>query len=188
MKIILGSQSKNRKLVLEKMGYEFEVMSSNIDEKSIRDDDPKQLVLKLARAKAQALLPKIQEPSILITSDQVVFCNNEIREKPESVEQAREYLETLSRYPQETVTSLVIMNTSTGKTTEAVDIAKVYFRTLPDSAIEEFISKGDPYTHSGGFAVEDPILKPYVEKIEGEYESVLGLPKALTKKFIQNVQ
>ena len=73
MKIILGSQSKGRRHVLESMGYEFGVMSSNIDEKAIRFNDPQKLTIALAHAKADALLPRIQEPALLITSDQVVL-------------------------------------------------------------------------------------------------------------------
>ena len=80
MKIILGSQSAGRKKVLEGMGYEFETMSADIDERAIRLEDPVKLTLALAVAKSEALLPKIKndEGVILITSDQVVVCNGKI--------------------------------------------------------------------------------------------------------------
>ena len=62
MKLILGSKSPGRKKILTKIGYKFSVMDPDIDEKSIRDKNPKKLVTKLARAKATALLPKIKKP------------------------------------------------------------------------------------------------------------------------------
>src|SRR5688500_1249444 len=92
MKLILGSKSHGRKTVLERVGYEFEVMAADIDEKLIRSDDLELLPMLLARAKAEALLKKINEPVILVTADQVVIYKGELREKPESEEQAREYL------------------------------------------------------------------------------------------------
>lgn len=71
MEIILGSQSKGRRGVLERAGYTFDVMSADIDERAIRRDDPKELTRALARAKADALLPKIVGQALLVTSDQM---------------------------------------------------------------------------------------------------------------------
>jgi septum formation protein len=85
------------------------------------------LTLKIANAKADALLSKVSEPSILITSDQVIVCNGVIREKPESVgtksfvsilihtDQCKEFLRSYSQYPAEAYSSVVMVNTKTGK-------------------------------------------------------------------------
>ena len=97
MKIILGSQSENRRQVLKDAGYEFAVMASNIDEKAIRHEDLYELLLRLSRAKAEELLPKIKESAMLITADQVIVWNCELREKPRDLKEARHYLETFSR-------------------------------------------------------------------------------------------
>ena len=91
MNIILGSKSSGRKYVLQQAGYVFDIMISDIDEKAIRSDNYEELPLLIARAKAKALLKKIIEPSILITGDGIVMCNGQMREKPESEEQARAY-------------------------------------------------------------------------------------------------
>jgi septum formation protein len=72
MHIILGSQSQGRRELLSAMGYAFAVMPANIDARVIRSEDPGVLTLALAHAKADALLPQIHEPALLITSDQVV--------------------------------------------------------------------------------------------------------------------
>jgi septum formation protein len=69
MHIILGSQSHGRRELLSAMGYAFAVMPAHIDEQAIRAKDPATLTLALAHAKADALLPQIHEPALLITSD-----------------------------------------------------------------------------------------------------------------------
>ena len=176
-KIILGSASPARKKILQEMGYEFEVMPSGIDEKAIRSDDPKELVVMLAYAKAEALLLKIQDPVILITSDQVVVCNGAIREKPETEAKARQYLRSLAPCPVETVTAVVVTNTDVKKHCEGADMAKVIFSEIPAETIERYIQSGEAFTHAGGFDIANPQFMPYVKEIQGEYESILGLDR-----------
>jgi len=187
MKIILGSQSKWRKGILEGMGYEFDTMSPDIDEKAIRDGDPSRLTLKLARAKAEALLPRIKEDVILITSDQVVVCNDEIREKPENEEQAREYLRSYAEHPTETITAVCVINTKTGERADGVDIAKIHFAPIPEDVIEKLIESGEIFTCAGGFSLEIATLENLLKKLDGERESVIGMPKSLTEKLIKSV-
>lgn len=187
MKLILGSQSFGRKYVLEKAGYRFDVMAADIDEKAIRSDDYEELPLLLARAKAKKLLGLIHEPAILITSDQVVVCNGELREKPEIESVARQYLETYKKHPAQTNTAVVVTNTKTGKQAEGLDIAKVFFKPIPDSVIDALMKEGKVLQTAGGFMVEDTMLEPYVDHIEGETSSVTGLPLTLTKQLIEKV-
>lgn len=186
-KIILGSKSEGRKQMLEEMGIEFEVIPANIDEKAIRLDDPKELVLAIAKAKAAALVSRIFEPAILITSDQVVVCNGEMREKPESKKEARKFLESYSIYPAETVTSIVVINLATGKQAEEVDIAKVYFNPFSEDEINEIIEQGLVFDLAGGFTVDGEKWEDHVKKIEGTRDSVIGLPKDITRRLINAV-
>ena len=113
-KIILGSSSPARKNVLEKLGYTFEIMAADIDERAIRDADPRKLTSKLANAKALALLEKIKFPALLITADQVVNCNGVIREKPETPQEARDFLKSYEKFPAETVNTVVVTDTVSG--------------------------------------------------------------------------
>src|SRR3989338_4271011 len=143
MKIILGSQSENRKSVLLKAGYTFDVMVSNIDEKAIRHEDVYELPLRLAKAKAYALLPRIHEQALLITADQVVVWNGELREKPADAEEARRYLETFSgsEHPAECVNGITVSNTANGKSLTEREISKVYFSTISREKIEMFLKE-----------------------------------------------
>lgn len=180
MKIILGSQSEGRRKILESMGYTFEIMPADINEKAIRFEDPIKLTLAISNAKAGALLEKIKEPALLITSDQVVVCNGVIREKPVSADESKDFLESYGQYPAETVTSVVVVNTATGERVYGTDIAEIWFNPIPKEVIEAYIETGDPFLHSGGFDREHLILLSYVKKIQGEPDSVTGLPKSLT--------
>ncbi|TSC78526.1 MAG: hypothetical protein G01um101433_191 [Parcubacteria group bacterium Gr01-1014_33] len=127
------------------MGYEFEVMPSGIDEKAIRSENPRKLVLMLAYAKAEALLPKIQEPAILITSDQVVLCDGKIHEEPQNEKEAREYLQNLGLSLVEAVTGVVATNTFAKKQVEAVDVCRIVFSEIPEEVIEEYIQSGEAF-------------------------------------------
>ncbi len=187
MKIILGSGSAYRKQAMTELGYDFEVVTADIDEKAIRFDDPSELTLTLAKAKAEAILPKLTEPAILITSDQVVVCNKIIREKPVDEQEARTFLESYSTYPAETVTAVAVTNTETGRQESVIDVAKAYFKPLPEHVIDQLINDGDVFTKAGGFAAEDPLIRPYIDHIEGTIDSIGGLPKELTQKLIEKV-
>jgi len=188
MKIILGSSSKWRKKVLSEMGYNFEVMLPGIDEKAIRLDDPTKLTQALAEAKAKALKERIKEPCILITADQVVVWNGQIREKPESQEQAKEFLRSYTEYPPATYSSVMVTNTVTGKSVKGTDIAAAHFDPIPDEVIEQLSRDPDILNSAGAFVTEHPLLDPYLKKFEGTKDSVMGLPKALTQKLIELVQ
>lgn len=187
MKIILGSQSKGRKKVLEEMGIDFEVMPANIDEKAIRFKDPKKLVSVLARAKATALESKISEPALLITSDQVVVWKDRILEKPENEKEAREFLEGYNTYPAETITAVFVKNLATGKQGEGMDVAKVYFRPFSASEISELISDGHVFHWAGGFSIDGEKWEKHIEKIEGTRDSIMGLPKRMTKMLLEEI-
>jgi len=187
MKIILGSASAGRKKIMQKMGYKFDVMPSDIDEKAIRHDDPEKLTLLLARAKADALLSHITEPSILITSDQVGMCDGTLLEKPRDENEAREFLTKYAKHSAKTITAVVATNTENGKRAEGVDIAEVFFLPIPKNVIEQYIKEGDALSQSGGFSTDHPMLEKYVARIDGEPESVIGLPVVLTKKLIRAV-
>uniref|UniRef100_A0A804MV57 Maf-like protein CV_0124 n=1 Tax=Zea mays TaxID=4577 RepID=A0A804MV57_MAIZE len=103
-KLILGSSSVARKHILEEMGLEFQVMTADIDEKSIRRENPDDLVMVLAEAKADAIMSRLNiddyqkegsQPTLLITSDIVVVHEGIIREKPTTKEEARQFLKGL---------------------------------------------------------------------------------------------
>jgi len=184
----LGSQSENRKTVLERAGYTFDVLVSGIDEKVIRHDDFYELPLLLAKAKAEALLPRITEPALLITADQVVIWNGELREKPRDMAEARRFLESYSNspYPAECVNGVMITNTRTGRSRLTRETSRVYFSDIPKQAIKLFLKRGTCLSKAGGFDVCEPEFKTII-RIEGTLESVLGLPLDVIQRCIMEL-
>ena len=188
MKIILGSGSKWRKQMLQKMGYKFEVMTADVDEKTIRCDDFYELPVKLACVKADAIMKKLKALAILITADQVVSCNGELREKPADEKEERYYLQTYGRHPAEIINAVVVTNTKNGKRRQGIDIAKVYFRPMPEEVIKQFSRHPEFLNAAGGFLVNHELIKPYIKKYEGAEGSELALPRALTERLMREVQ
>jgi septum formation protein len=130
----LGSGSQSRKQLLgellEPLGVGFQTMSADIDEKAIRVPDPRELVVKLAHAKADAILRRMEDEGVekqgfLLTCDQVVVHEDEILEKPETEEEARRFIDGYGRSPASTVGSVVCTNLENGKRVETVDVATV---------------------------------------------------------------
>lgn len=158
--LILGSSSKHRCGILQKhYGSDFTTISPNIDEKAVktRTLDPSQTALAVSHAKADALIPRITTPSLLICSDQVVSYKGSIREKPESKQVAKEYLTSyfLNGIPAETHSAIVIVNTQTGKRVEGVDVARQWFNRMPEEVVDALVEKGEIMYCSGGFMVDD---------------------------------
>ncbi|KAL0921870.1 hypothetical protein M5K25_008984 [Dendrobium thyrsiflorum] len=193
-KIILGSSSSSRRQILSDMGYEFSIMAADIDEKQIRMEKPEELVMALAEAKADAIISKLQineftekdEPTLLITADQVVVHGGKIREKPSSREEARDFIKGYSEGHAATVGSVIVTNLKTSARKRGWDKAEVYFHKIPDEVIENLVNEGDVLYVAGGLLVEHPLTSPFVEAMVGTLDSIMGLPKHLTERLIQD--
>jgi septum formation protein len=187
MKLILGSASRWRRELMEQLADHFAVVAPDIDEKAIRDDDPGELVRLLAAAKSEAVQDKVNEPAVIITSDQVVVGNGMIYEKPESEAQAREWFAATHLHAHETWTAVHAINSATGQVASGLDIAKIWFDRLPPTVIDQVIEQGDWQHSGGGLNVEDPLVAPYISQREGDLDSIIGLPLKLTRELITQV-
>jgi septum formation protein len=188
MDLILGSSSKYRKEILENHGYVFEVITPDIDEKGIRTSDPYDLPLTLAREKAHAVIKKLTQPSLVITCDTVVVCDGELYEKPNSEEELRMFLSKYwSGYPAIVVGAIVVTDSDTGKQVHAVDVCKVFFKSMDEEALQKYIALGNPYERAGGFAIQHPTFTPYIEKFEGDKEAIIGINVSTLKELLQKV-
>lgn len=188
MRIILGSQSPRRKKILEAMGYGVEVMPSHIDESAIRSEDPTQLALLLARAKSDALLPTLTSPAVLVTADLIVVWNGQIREKPTSPEEARQFLKECSQAECICIAGVTVTDCASEQRLEGTDRASVWFDPIPDAIIDELIASGDVYGWGGGFEASDLRMQPYVTRTSGEMETIMGLPKTLTMRLVERLK
>ncbi|XP_047176630.1 7-methyl-GTP pyrophosphatase isoform X2 [Vigna umbellata] len=193
-KIILGSSSVARRKILSEMGYQFTLMTADIDEKSIRKETPEELVMALAEAKANAIISKLQstsnqervvEPTILIAADTVVVYEGVIREKPTSKEEARQFLKDYSGRHAATVGSVIVTNLKTGFRKGDSDRVEIYFNEIPDEIIEKLVDEGITLNVAGGLIIEHPSILPFVKEVVGTTDSVMGLPKSLTEKLLK---
>ncbi|XP_024520177.1 maf-like protein DDB_G0281937 isoform X2 [Selaginella moellendorffii] len=192
VKIILGSSSQTRQAVLREMGYNFTVMSADIDERAIRRETPEELVMALAHAKAQAILPRItsletsDEEVLLITADQVVVNGGVVREKPLNGDEARTFIAGYARDPAITVSAVLVTNVTTGVSNGSIDKAEIYFHPIPEQVIDDLIKEGSVLYAAGGLLVEHPLVSPFVQSMIGTLDSVMGLPKELTHTLIRD--
>ncbi|XP_022132611.1 maf-like protein DDB_G0281937 isoform X3 [Momordica charantia] len=192
-KIILGSSSVARRKILSEMGYEFTIMTADIDEKAIRKEKPEELVVALAEAKAEAILGRLSiddyikdaQPTLLITSDQVVIYEGVIREKPDSKEEARQFMKDYSGGHAATLGSVLVTNLKTGFRKGEWDQVEIYFHEIPDEVIDKLVEEGIVLNVAGGLIIEHPLIIPYVKEVVGTTDSVMGLPKALTEKLLK---
>ncbi|XP_060199690.1 uncharacterized protein LOC132628025 isoform X4 [Lycium barbarum] len=208
-KLILGSSSTARRKILADMGYHFTTMSADIDEKAIRKEKPEDLVMALAEAKAEAIIPRVSigesegdaEPTLLITCDQVVVYEGVVREKPSSEAEARQFMKDYANGHAATVSSVLVTNLVTGSRRGEWDKVEVpllissqysisrqiYFHDIPDQVIDKLIEEGIVLYAAGGLIIEHPLILPYVKEVVGSTDSVMGLPKALTERLIKEV-
>ncbi|XP_062157757.1 uncharacterized protein LOC133865380 isoform X2 [Alnus glutinosa] len=193
-KIILGSSSVARRTILAEMGYEFTIVTADIDEKCIRKEKPEDLVMALAEAKADAIISKLRtinnqgkddKQTILIAADTVVVYEDVVREKPSSKEEAQQFLKDYSGGHAATMGSVLVTNLKTGFRKGEWDRVEIYFHEIPDEIIEKLIEEGSVLNVAGGLIIEHPLILPFVKQVVGTTDSVMGLPKDLTEKLIR---
>ncbi|CAG7902283.1 unnamed protein product [Brassica rapa] len=191
-----GFKSMARKKILGEMGYDFTIVTADIDEKAIRRDNPQDLVVALAQAKADEIISKLggqsqfaQDPlpTLLITADTVVVYKGVIREKPTSKEEARQFIKGYSRSHGGVVGSVIVSNLKTGVQRAGWDKAEVYFREIPAKVIDDLIDDSITFKVAGGLTLEHPLISPFIDTVVGGVDTVMGLPKELTEKFITDV-
>ncbi|KAH6812685.1 Maf-like protein [Perilla frutescens var. frutescens] len=176
------------------MGYEFTIMTADIDEKSIRKETPEELVTALAEAKAEAIMMKLESSNqleemsrstLLITADTVVVYQGIIREKPTTAEEARQFIRDYSGGSAEVVGSILVTNLVTGCRKAGWESAEVYFLDIPDEIIDILIEEGITFNVAGGLMLEHPLILPLIDTVIGTADCVMGLSKTLTEKLIQ---
>ncbi|CAE7225425.1 unnamed protein product, partial [Symbiodinium microadriaticum] len=171
--LLLGSRSRPRRLLLEEAGVDFEVEISQVDEKSLGDrasGDAETLVRLLATAKADALLANLDETSrrLLLTADQVVTYEGQIREKPESMEEARAFLASYALAPCRTVGALCLQDLSSRQRVVGVQVADIFFKPsiANEDVLTELESESALLDCAGALMVEHPLIECHVDRVE----------------------
>ncbi|EJL6392169.1 septum formation inhibitor Maf [Vibrio vulnificus] len=172
--LVLASTSPFRQQLLEKLAIPFSTLSPNCDETPLEGESPQQLVLRLAESKAQSC--QINQPSLVIGSDQVCVIDGNIVGKPQSRQNAIAQLTAQSGQSIVFYTGLAVYNSETGETRSCIDEFKVHFRPLTQAQIERYVDKEQPFFCAGSFKSEGLGIALF-EKLEGKDPNTLvGLP------------
>ncbi len=184
MNLILASASPRRRELLSSAGFDYEVHPAEIDE-IIPDGTASESVAEiLAKQKAQAVLEKYPG-KIVLGSDTVVVLDGEILGKPHSEKEAFEMLRALSGKEHRVYTGVCVC--SKEKTLSFTSCAKVKFYSLSDNVINSYISTGEPMDKAGAYGAQG-IGSMLVEKIDGDFFTVMGLPIAETARLLASFE
>jgi septum formation protein len=179
---ILASNSPRRKEILTQAGFQFSVLPSDVDESFEAHLSPQDVPVMLAERKAKALLQSCAN-SLILAADTVVILDNEILNKPVDKQDALQMLKKLSGKTHQVVTGIALASPQ-GIVT-AADSAMVRFRTLADWEINWYVRGGASLDKAGAYGVQDFIGMAGIEKLDGSFYTVMGLPIYLVYQLLQ---
>ena len=183
-KLILASQSPRRKQLLAEAGFEFEILSKEVDESYPDDMDVNDVPEYLAVKKASESLAQLTDnETIIIASDCVVILDGKIYGKPTDHADACSILKKLSGKTHKVVTGVCLLSREKSVTFKGV--SKVHFEKISEEEIEYYVSKYKPFDKAGAYAIQEWIGLCKISKIEGTYSNIMGLPMDLVYKNLK---
>lgn len=199
MKLILASASQRRRELLEMCGYDFEIEVSRADE-HIFEPDPEKFVRKLAETKAKEVFSRLEaeknerkalfngedrdEEIAVLGSDTVVYYDGGIIGKPVDEEDAVRILSLLSGKTHEVYTGVAVV-TAESCSVEC-SVTRVKFAELSEEEIEKYAVSGEPLDKAGAYGIQGP-FGMFVDGIEGNYFTVIGLPLPVAYRMLKAV-
>ncbi len=198
IRIILASKSPRRKELIEGVGFKTLIIPSEAEE-NIEEKDPAELVKKLSEIKAMSVYDcikdkagknredfagnsndagntdiNISENDVVLGADTVVYAGGRILGKPADKDEARDMIQLLVGNVHSVFTGFTLVFSDGRKITDYSE-TKVYVYPMNDEEIEDYISTNEPYDKAGAYGIQG-IFGRYVEKIDGDYNNVVGLP------------
>ena len=180
--MILASNSKRRQEILRDMGFNFKVLTSDIEEISDKEEIS-EMILDIAEKK----LDKIAKENVsefVLAADTVVELEGRIFGKPKSREEAESFLKILSGKTHKVITAYVLKNISKNIIIKDVVISKVKFFDLGDETINWYLDTSEPFDKAGAYGIQGQ-GRALVEKIEGDYFAIMGFP---VSNFLKNLR
>ncbi|WP_250432416.1 Maf-like protein [Hanstruepera flava] len=183
--IILASGSPRRQQFFKDLGIDFEIRLKPIKEEFPERLNHFEISDYLAQLKALPFKADLKQNDILITSDTIVWHNNQALGKPKSSQDAFTMIQSLSHSTHDVITSVCFTTEQLQKTVNAV--TKVTFKNLTDSEIQYYIDTCKPFDKAGSYGIQEWIGQIGITKIEGSYFNVVGLPTHLVYKTLRNL-
>ncbi len=188
-RIILASNSPRRKELLNNIGLKFDILPDDTPEPMDTGLSPCETVKMLAKFKGENVLKTLtsNDDAVIIAADTVVATDNKILGKPKTKEEAFEMLTLLSGRCHNVYTGVYIIEKSSKKSANFYEKTEVCFKNLDISEINDYINSGEPMDKAGSYGIQN-LGSLFVEKINGDYFNVVGLPvchlgKVLAKDF-----
>ena len=194
---ILASSSPRRKEILEKIGINFDIITSDINEQLEIDSNllPINWVKAVSEKKAQVVFNKIKnninKKTIIISADTIVVYMDKILHKPKNKSEAREMMKILSGNKHNVYTSVSLFfiddinDLSKVKIETFVNSTSVFMNNITDEEIECYINTNEPYDKAGGYGIQGK-ASLFINRIEGDYYNVVGFPISNFYKYLKN--
>lgn len=173
-KIVLASKSPRRQQLLNDIGIKFEIRARDVDESYPAHLKEQEIALYIAQQKANAFKNELKPEELLLTADTIVCLGNKVLGKPIDYNDAFEMLSMLSGNVHKVVTAVSL--TSTQKERIFAVSTLVYFKVLSPEEITYYLDHFKPYDKAGAYGIQEWIGYIGIEKIEGSYFNVMGLP------------
>lgn len=188
---LLASESPRRKELLQKAGISFEVFSVQISENPNENLNVNDRILDIARRKSRAARERLRDLGraydMLLSADTEVILNNRTMGKPSDPEDAYRMLQQLSGTQHEVKTGVVLYSDCQGKELSHIETTTVFFKKLTDQEIQDYIQTGEPMDKAGAYGIQG-LGRHLVEKYEGSFENVIGLPTLAVLKLIADMK
>ncbi|MDX2277429.1 MAG: Maf family nucleotide pyrophosphatase [Hyphomonadaceae bacterium] len=180
--LVLASASPRRLDLLKQIGVTpDEVIATDIDETPLKDEPPRKLAARLARAKAQAVT---RAGAVVLAADTVVALGRRALPKAETEAEARRCLELLSGRAHIVFTAVAV-RAPDGNLRERMGEARVIFKRLSREEIEAYIASGEWRGKAGGYAIQG-LAARYISHVSGSYSAIVGLPLHETANLLQS--
>ena len=181
--IILASASPRRKMLLESAGYALRTEPADISERRREGETPEEYVRRISREKAEAIA---DTEHLIVAADTIVVHCGEILGKPETAERAREMLLSLRGDVHSVFTGVCIRDGRDGAIYQFVTETHVHFSKMRERRLEEYIATGEPMDKAGAYGIQGRAAS-FVERIEGSYTNVVGLPLSETVALLEKL-
>lgn len=178
MRVILASKSPRRKELMDLLGIDYEIIVSNADETFEEGLSLEEQSKKLGYIKAKAVFDETSGDRIIIGSDTMVVKDGKIYGKPKDKQDAISMLNELKNNKHQVFTSLAILVQKGEEYKEYIDCdtTEVYFSDMTEAEIEKWVDSGEAYDKAGAYGVQSSKFAVFIDKINGNYATIVGLP------------
>lgn len=174
-KYILASKSPRRGELLAQIGLKYKAVDSKSEELEASKYNPIKLV-KINALKKSRIVAESYKSEIIIAADTIVLTGKTILHKPANLNEAKKFLKMLSGKKHLVYTGLNVINTGNGKEEFAYEKTEVFFRKLSDEEINHYVNKYKPLDKAGAYGIQDGFGCLFIDKINGDYYNIMGLP------------